>query len=163
MYRSILVPVDGSDCSEEAARHAVRLARATNANVTFLFVLRPMNDHVAARSHGYMLYVHDLEEERLQAARKVLEALCDTTRDAGVPAQRRLIKSPRVSERILEEAREHELVVMGSHGRTGLSRLVLGSVTESVTRASPIPVLVIRCQDAPSLPDEQTIEAASTP
>jgi len=138
MYDSILVPTDGSVGAETAAEHAFSLADAFDAQVTVLSVVDagPVGDAVA-----------DRREALEQAARESVEAVARNAADDL--SVRTAVKRGRPYETIREYI-DHagiDLVTMGTHGRTGLDRLLLGSVAERVVRTSPVPVLTARADD----------------
>jgi nucleotide-binding universal stress UspA family protein len=138
MYDSILVPTDGSAGAETAAEHAFSLAAAFDAEVTVLSVVDagPVGDAVA-----------DRREALEQAAQESVEAVARNA-DDELPV-RTAVKRGRPYETIREYI-DHagiDLVTMGTHGRTGLDRLLLGSVAERVVRTSPVPVLTARADD----------------
>lgn len=129
--KTILVPLDGSELAEQALPIAVRLARATGAELLLVRVLpQPLDDPMGRRLHP-------------NGARPYLERLA--CREEGIRARVFLPKgAPR--EQIIRLARRYEvdLIVMTTHGRTGLQRWLMGSVAERVVRASPCPVLLLR-------------------
>lgn len=143
MYRKILIPTDGSECSEAAIRHGVELASSIDAEVTFMYALEPLPSAVSA--YGYAPYDEDIVNNLTQAADAVLEEACKLAKQAGVSFEKRLEHWVRPSDGITTTMSEYDLVVMGSHGRSGVSRMLLGSVTERVVRQSTRPVLVVRC------------------
>ncbi len=128
-FRKILVPTDLSETSLAALRRALDMARRTEGAVT----LPPyeLNDDTADRIAG--------------AARTAVEALAHQFAEAAVPLVP-VILAGSAAETIVEYARrEHmDLIAIGTHGRTGLAHILLGSVAERVVRFSPCPVLTIR-------------------
>jgi nucleotide-binding universal stress UspA family protein len=147
MYKRILVPVDGSETSRKALVAALQLARETGGTVRVLHVL----DELA-----YMT-TYDYSGQILEAARKeaakVIEQASEIAGASGVPAESKLLEVPgrRLGEVVADEARawEADLVVVGTHGRRGVSRLVLGSGAEQVIRLAPVPVLAFREAEKP--------------
>jgi nucleotide-binding universal stress UspA family protein len=145
MFKHILVPTDGSELSEEAAARAVALAKSISAKVTGLTV--------SERFHGLAfdpLIVTDNEdvynahcEER---ANKYLDAIRKAANAAGVPFSGTHVFSDQPYMTIISTASAHDcdLICMASHGRRGISALVLGSETIKVLTHSKIPVLVLR-------------------
>ncbi|MBX3199072.1 MAG: universal stress protein [Labilithrix sp.] len=139
-FKHILVATDFEETSERALDKALQLAEDLDASVTIVHVLQAPPVYYSAYAQGLAWPVDELDG----AARRALDA-------ALAVAQKRhpkvdallLVGAPR--ERILEAAAERkaDLIVMGTHGRGGLVRAVLGSVAESVVRASPIPVLTL--------------------
>lgn len=150
MYRKILVPVDGSPTSDRGLREAVDLARQTGAS---LRIVHAVNESIFDSSY---LMPQALSPETYQSlcetmragGTRILEAAQTVARDAGVEYSAQLIETVggRAAQFILDAARQWpaDLIVMGTHGRRGVSRLVLGSDAELVLRSSPVPVLFVR-------------------
>lgn len=146
MYDDILVPTDGSENAERALEHATLLASAYDATVHGLYVL---NATYAADFEGGVdseSVMTALESEG-EAALETVEDHCD---DVGVDVVTALLEG-RPARRISSYAEEHDvdMVVMGTHGRSGVSRLLLGSVTETVIRQSRRPVLTVPAEAPP--------------
>jgi nucleotide-binding universal stress UspA family protein len=144
MYEDILIPTDGSEGARPAIEEAVDLAESFGARVHALFVADTSYPYAGAEATtvDWNLIVEDLEEEGKHATGQIRKE-----GDArGVEVREEVRRSSVVHQAILEYADEEDvdLVVMGTHGRTGLSRFLLGSVTEKVVRTSPIPVLTVR-------------------
>jgi nucleotide-binding universal stress UspA family protein len=145
MYRRILVPVDGSPASRLGLDEAIRLARVTGATLRLVHVV---NEYVFDPVYAPVFdYAPLLESFRL-AGEKVLTQAQATVRAAGVEFQSELVETlgGSVARLILDQAENWpaELIVMGTHGRRGVSRVVLGSDAEAVLRAAPCPVLLVR-------------------
>lgn len=148
MYRHILVPIADSAASRAATEHAAELASRLDAELLVLHVLEPLP------SHGYfaldaLAYGDDLREDLRAAAKEMLENAAKPLRERGVPVRTRLIEGADpagVIARTVDE-QEIDLVVMGTHGRRGLGRAVLGSVAEEAVRRSSVPHLLIREPD----------------
>ncbi len=142
MYKRILVPVDGSETCERALVAALQLAHESQGSVHLVHVL----DELAYLT-GYE-YGGDLLQVARDYAGKVLADASAMARSAGVAADTRLMETPggRLGELIAEEARswKADLVVVGTHGRRGVSRVLLGSGAEQVLRLAPVPVLAVR-------------------
>jgi len=139
MYDNILLPTDGSESMESVVDHAIELARAHDATLHALYVANtaslsdlPMEsswENVSAALHRQgEVAIEDIEE-------KAGDVAVETTILEGSP-----------SKEIVDYAEENDIdvVVMGTHGRSGVDRLLLGSVAERVLRSSPAPVLAIR-------------------
>ena len=142
MYASILIPTDGSSCSKRATQEALALARQIGAQVTFAYVLERELPALLLGPETLPYYaelVHDLEE----AGRKALVEAASMADEAGVVHQETLVEGHPV-ETILQLSQQHDLVVMGSHGRGVLDQLLLGSVAAGVLHRSQKPVLVVR-------------------
>jgi nucleotide-binding universal stress UspA family protein len=143
-FQNILVPIDFSQTSLRALELAVSVARTSGAQLTLLFVTTTQMDVMTA-SFTYSISPALLElKERIEnEARENLEQL----RRALVPdaiESTAKVRPGLPPETILEQVRvgSHDLVVMGTHGHTGIERVLIGSVTERVLRRSPVPVLV---------------------
>jgi nucleotide-binding universal stress UspA family protein len=142
MYRRILIPTDGSEPSEKALRQGCQLAKRLGASVSVLYVDEPIALTPLVGSQSIPHYEQWVREARA-AGEKALERAAQIAREEGLEAQTQLAEG-RAVQQILEAAKDHDLIVMGSHGRGGLDRLLLGSVTSGVVRRSPVPVLVVR-------------------
>jgi nucleotide-binding universal stress UspA family protein len=138
VYDQILFPTDGSDGTARAAEHAVSLARTNGATLHVLHVLD--TSALTLDSHS-----RELVDAMESAGRGSVAAVCDRAIDAGVHAVD-VVRRGTPHREILDYAAENDvdLIVIGTHGRTGLSRRVLGSVTERVVRLSDAPVLTVR-------------------
>jgi len=136
MYESILVPTDGSDHSDLAAEHAMTLANQFDAMVHTLFVV----EQTGPSGH----WDFDVEEQEA-AGEAALDAVVAVGEEHGVDVERHLRRGT-PSEEIVDAAADYaaDLIVMGTQGRTGLSRIATaGSTTERVVRLTAIPTLVI--------------------
>jgi nucleotide-binding universal stress UspA family protein len=152
MYKKILVAVDGSSTSSAALGEAIGLAKGGQATLRLL--------HVVDSPYAYpdVMYGHvagDLEELRRawrKAGLEILDEAVAQARQAGLEPETRLLESNgmRVSGAIVEEARQWgaDLLVVGTHGRRGLDRLLLGSVAEGAARTAPVSVLLVRRAEA---------------
>jgi nucleotide-binding universal stress UspA family protein len=148
MFKRILVPVDGSRTSGHGLAEAVRLARSQDATLCLVHVL-DMHMLLGYADAGAMA---PITEEFLDALRRdgtrILERARAQATSSGVKSTTVLadnIKSS-IADVILAQARKAraDLIVMGTHGRRGISRLVLGSAAEGVVREAPVPVLLVR-------------------
>ncbi len=146
MFKNILLATDGSAASEHAAALAVNLARSHGARITALYAVDPY-PYVGlgeVNPMGFQAYMSAAQEHAAQAHARVLE-LCEQGAEK-VPLEVRLIEDVSAASGIVQSAREigADLIVVGSHGRTGIARLMLGSVAAKVVAESPVPVLVTR-------------------
>lgn len=142
MYDDILIPTDGSDGTARAVEHALHVARSESAT---LHVLHVVDTSVAALdSHS-----RSLADELEAAGRSSVDEVRDRALDVGVHAVT-TVRDGEPYREILDYADENgiDLIVLGTHGRTGLPRTVLGSVTERVVRLADVPVLTVRTQPA---------------
>ncbi|RYF16548.1 MAG: universal stress protein [Comamonadaceae bacterium] len=142
MYKRILVPVDGSATSNKALVAALQMARESGGRVRIVHAL----DELAYLS-GFEFSADILQVAR-QYATKVLDDALDVAKSAGIPADTRLVEQAgqRLGEVVAAAARDWEadLVVVGTHGRRGVGRVMLGSGAEQVLRLAPVPVLAVR-------------------
>jgi nucleotide-binding universal stress UspA family protein len=142
MYRRILIPTDGSGPSEVAVKAGLELARNLKAEATLLYVLEGATRHTWVVPET-VPYFPDLERDIETAGKQALERAAGFAAEMGVAARSELVKG-RAPEVIVDQASQHDLVVMGTHGRSGLDLVLLGSVTQKVLQQSPKPVLVVR-------------------
>jgi len=144
MYQKILVPVDGSPTAKRALQEAVALARLTRAQVALIHVY---TDIAYLVNEDYINY-EELQKTLQLAGEKILAEAAEYIRQAGLMVQTKSIAAgnQKIAQAIITEAErwQADLIVIGSHGHSGFTRLLLGSVAEGVTRSSPIPVLLIR-------------------
>jgi nucleotide-binding universal stress UspA family protein len=140
----ILHPTDFSEASEPAFRKAVDLARRLQAPLLIAHVVSPPALPVSEAYVAPQVYA-DIEQAMRADAQQRLQELVQTARAGGVRAEGLLLDGTSF-EQIVEAARSRraEMIVMGTHGRTGLKGLVMGSVTWRVLTAAPIPVLAVR-------------------
>lgn len=139
MYRNLLVPVEPTGCSREVSIHASQLAAAFGARVHLLHVLAPpAGVHMDDRHLG-----RPVREVLAEESDKALDGLAALFAE-GVEV-RRVRREGDVATAILQAAREvgADLIVMGTHGRTGLRRLLMGSVAEAVLRQAGVPCFVV--------------------
>jgi nucleotide-binding universal stress UspA family protein len=151
MYDTIVVPTDGSTAAETATETALALARRFDASLHAINVVDP--NEVPAD------VAPEAAAEATQRGEATLSTLSDVAADAGVSATTHVIETTEsVYRAIIDYASDHgaDLIVMGTHGRTGFNRLVLGSVTERTLRTSPVPVLTVHA-DVRLDPDFETI------
>jgi len=144
MFQRILFATDGSAASEHAAKLAVDLAKAHGAQLTVLYVIDPYPYLGIGETNvlGYQAYMGAAQQHAAEAHNKVL----GMAEKAGVKAQPRLAEDVSAAGGILQSAVqvEADLVVVGSHGRSGIARMMLGSVASKVVAESTVPVLVVR-------------------
>jgi nucleotide-binding universal stress UspA family protein len=147
MFKHLLLPTDGSPRSARAVASGVALAKLAGARVTGLFVAPPATplvfEHFVPVRYMRPEDHAELIKHESQHAVSLLEKLAA---QAGVPCQTIVVTSDFPAEAIIEAARKHrcDLIVMASHGRSGLSAVLLGSETQKVLTHSKVPVLVHR-------------------
>ena len=144
MYRNILVPTDGSDITAKAVQAAIALARALGAKLTAISVKEPFPYSAISEMQPVPPQEFFDAQERVAVARvKTVTAAAEA---AGVPCQGHTVEALHPWEAILDHAKAQgcDLIVMASHGRRGMSALLLGSETQKVLTHSTLPVLVVR-------------------
>src|SRR6185436_2850774 len=147
MYQRILVPTDGSTLSKKAVKGAVELAAAVGAELVALNVVpRYPTAYFEGGISVSSTDVARIEKQWAEQGQGVADAVREAAEAAGVKAKAVTMRSDLVAESILAAARKHrcDLVVMASHGRKGLKRLLLGSETQHVLTHGTVPVLVLR-------------------
>ncbi|MDG5774877.1 universal stress protein [Haloarculaceae archaeon H-GB2-1] len=144
-YDRILIPTDGSECANAAVEHALAIASRFDATVDVLNVI----DVNAISGGAYAAYPPDVLDELRSAGESATASVADRARDAGVSVNTTVREGFPVRT-ILEYASEEksDVIVMGTHGRSGLERFVLGSTTERILRRAPVPLLSVHAPDA---------------
>jgi nucleotide-binding universal stress UspA family protein len=145
MYKHILIPTDGSELSQKAIDYGTALAKSVNAKVTVLTVSTPF--HAFAVEPGLIIDTPEQYQKRIAAlATKYLNVAKEAAQAAGVSCETMHVEHDQPYLAIIETAarKSCDLIVMASHGRRGISAIVLGSETVKVLTHSTIPVLVFR-------------------
>lgn len=145
MYQHILVPIDGSETAEQGLYEAIRLAADQKARLRLLYVIDDfpmlMEMSSVANFDTSLQRLRDYGQQLLSQSQKLAN-------DSGVQADPvlREVTEGRVSNTVVDEAKTSacDLIVMGTHGRRGISRMALGSDADLVVRTSPVPVLLVR-------------------
>lgn len=146
MFKHILIPTDGSPVSNRATKAGVALARRLGAKVTAYCAIEELQPVYV---EGYALdqkVIDEIEQHARNVARKRVEAVGTMAKAAGVPFESVVTKAQTPYEGIIDAAKKRKCdsIFMASHGRRGLSRLFMGSVTQKVLMHSKIPVIVYR-------------------
>jgi nucleotide-binding universal stress UspA family protein len=154
MYKRILVAIDGSVTSDLALREAMGLAKEQNAMLRLVHVVDVTPPAYATIETASAVAVHfplaEYQQALQEAGEKLLTAWATTAREAGVNVDTKLIRAGMPGERIYEAIEEQSrqwsanLIVVGTEGRRGFQRLMIGSVAEGLVRISTKPVLLIR-------------------
>jgi len=148
MYNRILVPVDGSATSNLGLAEAIKLAKLTGARLLLLHAVDiaaiSLTPEAATAAPGLFDAMRDAGEQVVSKAKATVES-------AGLTAETILVDtlSGRVSDLVVDQAKEWraDLIVIGTHGRRGVSRLLIGSDAEQIVRAAPVPVLLVRAPE----------------
>lgn len=147
MYKNILIAVDGSSASDRGLAEGLRLAKATGGKVILLHVVNALLLESEAASTAYY---HALSESFQKQGEEILGKAAATASETGVEFEQKLIVKigALASDEIVSVAKNSkvDLIVIGTHGRRGLKRVVMGSDAELVLRHSPVPVLMVREQ-----------------
>lgn len=145
-YKRILVPVDGSPTSNNGLDEAARLARSSGSKLLLLHVVDDMVAFSSPDGAGVNVVLDALRE----SGQSALAAAAERARRAKLQAETVLLEKAtgRIDEAIVEQAKRWraDLIVMGTHGRRGMNRLLLGSNAELVIRNSTVPVLLVPSQ-----------------
>ena len=145
MYKRIVVPVDGSETAQKALTTALQMARESNGCVHLVHVVEGLTP-MAADPYG--AYSGEVVEVMRQSGRKILDDALALARAEGVQANTQLFDNfgERLAEVVADSATRFnaDLMVVGTHGRRGLGRVLMGSGAEQIIRLSPVPVLVLR-------------------
>ena len=148
MYQQILVPVDGSQTALQALRQAVGMAKAFGASVFLVHVIDPYP--FLGAGADFALGQADYLAAATSNANQALAAASEIVSAAGVHSESAVVDDHSAEDGILSTAKTcgADLIVIGSHGRRGLEKLLLGSVTQRVLQDARLPVLVVRGSDA---------------
>ena len=144
MYKRILVPTDGSDITGKAIQSAIGLARLAGAELVTLGVKEPFPYSAISEMQPVPPQEFYDAQERIAAAN--VKAVAEAAKAAGLTCQGFTVEALHPWEAILDQAKASgvDLIVMASHGRRGMSALLLGSETQKVLTHSSLPVLVVR-------------------
>jgi nucleotide-binding universal stress UspA family protein len=145
MYRHLLIAIDGSDLARAALDHGFALAKALGAEVTVITVTEPW-DVVVIPEAAIAFPPAGYDESVAASSAQILSEASETARRQGIACRTRHVPDRYPAEGIAETAKELgcDLIVMASHGRRGVRRLVLGSVANEVVTQSAVPVLICR-------------------
>ena len=145
MYKHILVPLDGSELAEGAIPHAAELAKAFKARITLLSVIEPVSVYTQPGVVGPVVSVSMNMEEEVRNITVYLDSIADKLRREGVDVVR-VVREGEAAAQICDYAHDSrmDMIVMSTHGRSGLQRIVYGSVAEHVLHHARIPVLLVR-------------------
>ena len=142
MYRHILIPTDGSELAEHGLAHGLALAKSLGARASVIFVVEPFSEMTGRMLEAVARYA----ELRKEQAASALDRAAKAAKDAGVSCETIQAENGQPHQAIIAATQDKgcDLIVMSSHGRSGLSMLLIGSVTNKVLAHAKTPVLV--CQ-----------------
>jgi nucleotide-binding universal stress UspA family protein len=154
-YKRILVPLDGSPLAELALADAFSLAHLGQAEVTLLRVVSLVEEVLEAGT-DHPVYLDQQWETQKSLALQYMNSLCER-RDCKDIVIHRAVELGRAAETIIDYANNHsiDLIVMATHGRSGLQRWVYGSVADKVLRGADVPVLLVRAHGKQNLGTEK--------
>jgi nucleotide-binding universal stress UspA family protein len=138
-FNKILIPTDGSENTKSAIAQGLELAKAMGSEVTALYVVDQAS-FVNFPMDATVVSIYSLLEKE---GKEAVDYVVREGEKAGVKVEGKVVEG-NPAKKIIEEAENYDLVVMGTLGRTGISKLLLGSVAERVVRLAPCPVLVVR-------------------
>lgn len=151
MYRRILCPYDGSEASNQGLVEAARFAHDQQARLRIVTIVEERQSQRAMMLETQAFFSAEFLDLLIAESKMLLNRGITIARRAGVDADGVSIRTvdARSAERIIEEAAawKADLIVMGTHGRRGINRLILGSDAELVVRLSPIPVMLVRAME----------------
>ncbi len=142
-FSNILVPTDGSEYTKAAIRAAVDFAKKTGGKITALYVL----DQTMISNMPMDAAVRNVYDALASEGKEAVDVVRNMAQEAGVPVDVSVKEGSPVKV-ILDESSKYDMIIMGTLGRTGMSKLLMGSVAERVVRASSCPVLVVRASEA---------------
>ena len=142
MYRHILIPTDGSELAERGVTHGLAMAKSLGAKVSVIFVVEPFSEMTGRFQEAVATYA----ELRKEQATSALERAANAAKEVGISCKTTQVENGHPHQAIIAAAEDKgcDLIVMSSHGRSGLSMLLIGSVTNKVLTHAKTPVLV--CQ-----------------
>ena len=151
MFKKILIPTDGSALSAQSANAGISFARSTGAEIVALCVTQPFAATMGfdGMSAAYAITDEDYEKANAEHAQKHLKAVVDRAETAGVKASAHAVSNFNIADGVVQAAIDYhcDLIFIGSHGRSGLSRILLGSVTTKVLSLTHTSTLVYRVKD----------------
>lgn len=152
MYERILVPIDGSDTSQFGLQEAMRVAKLAHARIRLIHVIDELSFALTVDAYSY--HAGELLDLMRKNGAKLVETAQNTVRAQGIEADTALYENldRTVQQRVLDEAAawKADLIVIGTHGRRGARRLVLGSSAEGILRGATVPVLLVRSPEGTS-------------
>lgn len=151
MFKKVLIPTDGSPLAVQSATAGIAFAKSVGAQVVALHVTQPFAATIGfdGMAAAYAITDESYEKAAAEQAAEYLRTVLDQAAAEGVVAESCSVSNFNVADGVVQAAQENhcDLIFIGSHGRSGLSRLLLGSVTAKVLSLSTVAVLVYRVQD----------------
>lgn len=151
MYEKILVPVDGSPTSNRGLQEAMRLAKLCGARLRLLHVVDLLSFNLAAAADAGLS--SEIWQALKEGGQQILATAQATVQAEGLAVDVKLVEnlSGRIADLVVDEARDWNagLIVLGTHGRRGVGRMMLGSDAEQIVRHTAVPVLLVRDPPVP--------------
>jgi nucleotide-binding universal stress UspA family protein len=150
MFKRILVPLDGSKLAEKALPYAEALAQKFEAELVLVRVLQLLPEVVPAPPYASVTFHEQTAQVRQEAATYMNEVATQVRKVGVLPLRQVVLDAPSVTNAITELAGEEavDLIVMCTHGRSGFSRLVFGSVAGQVLHDAPCPVFLVKAKES---------------
>jgi len=145
VFKHILLATDGSELADKALSHGLQLAKTLGARVTAVTVTEPWAAVIGGEA-AYAFPIEEYEKSMAANAKEILDKVVAAAKAAGVACETVHVTNKMPAEGILDAAKEKgaDLIVMASHGRSGLMKLLLGSQANKVVTQSEVPVLICR-------------------
>lgn len=146
MYQHILAAIDDSATSDRALQEAIGLAKDMHAKLRIVYVV----DEVTIYNTAQLVDPTEIERVWIEIGHEILNKAQRSARSAGIDAEVKLLETEVIGERMADaivgeaKAWPADLVVAGTHGRSGLNHLLMGSVAEGIVRICPVPILLVR-------------------
>lgn len=151
MFNKILIPTDGSPLSAQSANAGISFARTNNAEVVAVYVTQPFASTIGfdGMAAAYAISDEDYDKVTADQAKVYLQQIVDRAQTAGVKVTSHAVSNFNVADGIVQAAKDNQcdMIFIGSHGRSGLSRILLGSVTTKVLSLTHTSTLVYRVKD----------------
>ena len=151
MFNKILIPTDGSPLSAQSANAGISFARTNNAEVVAVYVTQPFASTIGfdGMAAAYAISDEDYDKVTADQAKVYLQQIVDRAQTAGVKVTSHAVSNFNVADGIVQAAKDNhcDMIFIGSHGRSGLSRILLGSVTTKVLSLTHTSTLVYRVKE----------------
>ena len=145
MYKQILIPIDGSNTSKTALQEAIKLANVHHSRLRLIHIV---DETIPYSDIEGIMDIAALRDALIKAGKTILDNALKTTQEHHIETESHLLEivGGRIADYIIEEANRWpaDIIILGTHGRRGFDRFLMGSVAEGVARIAPMPVLLVR-------------------
>ena len=141
-FKKVLIPTDGSEANNEAVEKGLSLARLMGARATILFVV-DTSSFIDIPPDELVTNITSIMESQ---GNEYINEIIEEADELGVDTEKKIVTG-HPAEEIIKESENHDMIVIGTHGRSGLSRILLGSTAEKVVRHSQCPVMLIKIKE----------------